>query len=429
MAFALVKRLVRWRPGRLASNTLASTGWQMMRLGLQVLSLVLVARLLGPEGYGTFAGFGSVAVILGNLTGWGSSYLLLQSVSRAPATFGRHWYATQHIILISSTLLTLLYLTITPSLLQLSLPFLPLLAIALSELLCYPLVYAAGFAFQAHERMAWASALPAGMALARLAGASLFWLAGGKTLESYADYHLTTSIVAMMAALLAVQWQLSPKPERQPYTWKEMQQGLRFSSGTLSTSLLSEMDKILAVRYLGPEPGGAYSIAYRLLGTLATPVLSLMMASQPRLFRHNSTKGNQLQRLLLILLIVILSYTSIAALVVWFAAPWLTLLLGADYVIAIEATSMLTPLLPLLSLRLAASLALTSLGHPSLRSGMELVALVILGFGLSWALPRHGLPGGVAILISTESLLLLGLLLAVAYITAGKSRNPACYGP
>lgn len=415
MPLTRLKRLSRWQPGQLASNTLASTFWQMMRLGLQVVSLILIARLLGPEDYGAFAGFGSVAVILGNLSGWGGSYLMLQSVSRTPASFGRHWYATNYMILVSSAILTLLYLALTPALLQLPLPFWPLLAIALAELLCYPLVYAAGFAFQAHERMAWASALPAGMALSRLAGASLFWLAGGNTLERYADYHLATSLVTVMTALVAVQWQLRPQWEWRPYTGREIRQGLGFSSGTLSTSLLSEMDKILAVRHLGPEPAGAYSIAYRLLGTLATPVLSLMMAAQPRLFRHAPASGKQLNRLLLLLFVVILGYASLASLVVWLAAPWLPLLLGSDYIMAIEASRLLTPLLPLLSLRLAASLTLTSLGHPSLRSGMEFVALVVLGFGLSWVLPRQGLHGGIAMLICTESLLLLGLLLAILH--------------
>jgi len=48
-------RLHSWRPGRLARNTVLATFWQGVRIVLQFAYLVLVARMLGAEGYGLFS--------------------------------------------------------------------------------------------------------------------------------------------------------------------------------------------------------------------------------------------------------------------------------------------------------------------------------------------------------------------------------------
>jgi len=49
------------------------------------------ARLLGPSGYGVFAGISGVGTAIGGLTGLGTGWLMLQSVSRQPATFASQW--------------------------------------------------------------------------------------------------------------------------------------------------------------------------------------------------------------------------------------------------------------------------------------------------------------------------------------------------
>lgn len=408
---------LRYKPGQLALNTLSSTAWQVIRLACQVLSVVIMAKVLGPQGYGALVGFGGLAVVLGGFTGLGGGYLLLQSVSQDAASFSRHWHATLHIIGLSGLLFSLVFLLAVPALLQLPWAASPLLAIALSELVCLPLVHACSFAFQAHERLGWAGALPALMAGARLLGAIAFLLTGSSHVEHYVWFQLGASLLAALTACLMVQKLLQPVPTKALYSWAELRNGLRFSASSFTSNAQVELDKILSVRFLGAGAAGSYTIAYRLVTALAMPAVSLALAAQPRLFRHASHPGSPaLRHLLQMMILAILGYALLAALVVFLIAPFLTTLLGTAFAPAVTAAQMLLPLLPLFGLRIMAGILLTSLGHPGQRVGLELLALALLA-GLSTVLmPRHGLTGTVLAVLGSESLLLL--MLSVAALRA-----------
>lgn len=402
--------VLRYRPGKLLLNTLSGTLWQIIRLGCQALSIVIIARGLGSHGYGTLAGFGGLAVILGGLTGLGGGYLLLQSVSQKKTTFSHHWHATLHIISSSGLLLSILFLLTAPTLLHLPLGLFPLLAIAISELICLPLVYACSFAFQAHERLGWASALPACMACVRLLGAIAFLLSGITKLEHYLLFHLSASLLTASAAYLIVKNLLQPSPSKTTYKWADLRHGLSFSASGFTSNAQTELDKILTVRFLGAGPAGSYALAYRLITALAMPAASLALAAQPRMFRHAGIpNAPALRHMLKVMVMVILGYSLLAAIAVLLIAPLLIGLLGADFTPAVGVAQMLLPLLPLFGLRILAGILLSSLGYPAQRAGLELLAIVLLA-GLSIGLmPRYGLTGTVFAVLGTESLLLLTL--------------------
>ena len=52
----VMKRLLAISRHRLAQNTVLATGWQGIRVALQAVWVVLLARAIGPGGYGSFAG-------------------------------------------------------------------------------------------------------------------------------------------------------------------------------------------------------------------------------------------------------------------------------------------------------------------------------------------------------------------------------------
>ena len=106
-----------WRPGRLARNTLLSTGWQGLRLALQFAYLVLVARLLGVEGYGVFAGSIALAASLSPLVGWGFYMILVQEVSRSPRRFPEFWAKALWAVAVSGPVMAGIMLALAPLLL------------------------------------------------------------------------------------------------------------------------------------------------------------------------------------------------------------------------------------------------------------------------------------------------------------------------
>lgn len=54
-----------------------------LRLIVQAGTLLLLAAVLGPEGFGLYAGLGALAVLLGTLANFGTHLTLLRDVSRA----------------------------------------------------------------------------------------------------------------------------------------------------------------------------------------------------------------------------------------------------------------------------------------------------------------------------------------------------------
>lgn len=405
------QRLLAYRPGALATGALLATGLQLLRVGCQAVGVIVLARFLGPQDFGLLVGIGGMAMIIGTLSWLGGSYLMMETVTGQPARFGPAWSATRHSVFWLAAVLLLPFMLLTPLLLQLAPAPLLLLALGLSEILCYPLVYAAGFAFQAHQRQGWANGLPALMAVARLLAAIVFllWLPA-PTLEGYALFHLAASLLCAGLALLAVQRVLAPAPARERYGLADLRRGAGYLMGGLSLNAYGEADKILAVRVLGTGPAAAYAVGYRVISMLAMPALALAQVAQPRMFRHVQAGEEQALRALVVRLALSgLAYTAAAAGLAWLLAPLLAPLLGTAYETAVTAARALVVLLPLIFLRVLAVTLLTSLGRPGLRAGMEIVAIGLMAAAIHVAAPRFGLEGVIASVVAVEVLLFLAL--------------------
>src|SRR5690348_9623034 len=71
--------------GPIAQGTLRTSLVFGLRLVVQAGTLLLVARALGPDSFGAFAGVAALAVMLGTLATFGTHLLLLGEVSREPS--------------------------------------------------------------------------------------------------------------------------------------------------------------------------------------------------------------------------------------------------------------------------------------------------------------------------------------------------------
>src|SRR5690606_23696933 len=118
----------------LARNTLLMVFWQALRAGLQAAWAIGLARVLGLNGYGTFAGHAGLATALGALSGVGFGLLMLQEASRDAGAFVPRWRKALWRLVISALLLSAVYVGLAVSWLGTSLHWMTLLAIALPEL-------------------------------------------------------------------------------------------------------------------------------------------------------------------------------------------------------------------------------------------------------------------------------------------------------
>ena len=160
---SIIRGRNRFRDG-IPGSTLLVGFWQAQRLVIQAMWLVLVARILGPGEFGKFAGLVGLAATLGGISGLGFGLVMFQDAVRDPSVLGDRWRTTLLVTLLSGIALTLGYLIVGPTLTATSAPLVALVAVAIAELVAFPVTSASTFAFAAHERMGWSAALPTLMA-------------------------------------------------------------------------------------------------------------------------------------------------------------------------------------------------------------------------------------------------------------------------
>jgi len=412
---------VAWRKvtsGRTGRNTLFGSAWQVLRLAIQLATVTILARTLGPYAYGTFAGYTGLGIVLAGLTSLGTGTLLIRNVARDASSFGRHWYAMLKLSLVVTIMLLVAYVVIAPRALNAPLPTSGIICLGLAELLFYPLVYCASFAFQAFERIGWATAIATSTAGFRLLGALAFAVQPSHWgIQAYCFIYLFASAMGGVFAICAAAVVLKPPAARRGWIFHrhEIKTGLVYCMPVFTANGMVELDKILAVRFSGPANSAVYTIAYRAMSALATPVSILAIAVQPKLFRvtgrEHAAQRRRLVALILASTVALGILGGFAMVLGGYALPWL---LGPAFAELKSAMALLSPLPVLYCLRMIMGTILTTEGGQRARALLEGIALLVMVLLASLAMPGHGLGGIAVTIIGTEFLLLCGLSVAVA---------------
>jgi O-antigen/teichoic acid export membrane protein len=394
-------RLRRILESPLASRTAVATGFQLLRLVFQVAFLIALARALEPATYGVFVGAAGLASAAAGLSGLGTGMLMVKQVAVQRKLWSATWTHALRMFVSTGAVLSAGFVACAPSLLHISLPLSALACIGLSELICLPLVYLGGFAFQAFDRIAWSAALPCVMAACRLVGVTAFIsLQTTRTLPAYLVYHATASLVAVALMLILVSTMLRPGRSSTGVPKGTTAEALRFCAGWFTNNALIEMDKSLAVRFGSPATAAAYALAYRLSSSLSTPTTSLVLSAQPRLF---SMEGEQRRKLTMSIILTAAVCSSIACVAMILLAPALPWVFGPAYEQAGTFAGLLA-LLPLaFGLRFVLGSLLVAEGRPGLRATLEAVGGLIMIASASILIPRFGAHGMAGMIMVSET--------------------------
>ncbi len=417
----MIAPLRRLAAGKLASDTVLVSFWQAARLGGQALWVLVIARLLGPGGYGLFIGVAGLATTLGGLTGLGQGLVLLQDASREPALFDDRWRKAIGTCLASGIVFAALFALAGVPLFGSALPAGALALIGVCELLLYPLVTTAAFAFSARHRMGMAAALPALVSLGRVLAALACWLLLARpTLDAYVRFHVAATLLCAAGAWWWVHARLRPARAAFALNRRDTAEGLGFSLMWMVGNALTSLDKTLVLRLAGAQVAGLYGATYRLATIVTMPVDALAMAAGPRLFRHGA--GQHQPGLIARLLLTALGYSLRAAGALWLAAGLLPWLLGAAFAPAVPAARWMALFVPCYSLRLLGSNVLMASNRKTLRVLIEGLGLACLVVAARLLVPSHGLAGAVAMICITEALLAVATWAVVAL--DGRRRGP-----
>lgn len=421
-------------PHRLKDNLiLKNTLWMMLgqtgRILLQVAYFIILARTLGPQGYGAFVGVTALVAILSPFGSLGSGNILIKHVARDPRVFERYWGNALILTVASGVALLAAVVTLSPLLLPDSIPLALVWCAALTDLLFARLIDVSGQAYQAFQRLERTALLQVLVYVGRLAAVVAFlFTAREHTPTQWGGFYLASAAVVAVTAVWLVNRELGaprPAPGR---VARELKEGLYFSVSLSAASIYNDIDKMMLARYANLRSAGIYGAAYRAIDVSFTPVRSLLFAAYARFFQHGVGGARGSLRFALRLLPPVVLYSLFAGGVLYCAAPVIPWILGAEYQEAIETLRWLA-LLPLLkTLHYFAADALTGADHQGLRSGLQ---LVVAGFNVAiniWLIPAYSWRGAAWSSLASDGLLAFLLWIALirrAYKPATDEEGPA----
>ena len=412
--------------GPIALATLRTSLILGIRLAMQAGTLLLVARVLGPERFGEFAGVAALAVVIGTLSSFGTNLVFLGEMSKEP---GRRMHVLADALpttLLCGTLLLAVYLLFAGVYLSASgASLMVLLAIGAAEILLQPL-----FAFLSNEHLAMERiarsqvviSLPLVMRL--LAASLVFMVDAADPLAAFSFGYLIASAIALS---LATATSSAPWPTLRDWrlpSRSELHQSSGYAALAFTACGPGEIDKTLAAVLLTPSSSGLYAAGTRVIGAVTLPVIAMLLSALPRLFREGHTQPRETTRLLRWILVAALLYSALITAVLWLAAPVFMGLFGPGYEGISQMIQWLCLAVPGMALRIAAGSMLMALGRPWMRAGFEIAGVIVL---LVCSLMLTGRLGGtgmaVALACAEWTMAALGLaLIASARMRAIRPR-------
>lgn len=410
--------------GTLARSTLRTTGVLIARLLLQAVTLVLLAKLLGPADFGLYAGVAALAALFGMLATAGTHFALLNKTSLAAQDGGAVFaYAIPTTLVVGTALVGVLLMAAVLFSVRAPLPLYVIALIGLTEIVFTPIVGLLNTEHLARERTALSQTLQAMPLAIRLAAlGAIIWAASEDPIIAYAWACLGAAVFSAFVSAAIVRSSLPALSKWRRPSRNELRDALPFAVVNATAVGPSEIDKTLAAKLLPATEAGLYAAAARILGAAALPVVALMLSALPRLFRTSGTNVD-MTKLVLPLFLASTAYGVALGVAVWVAAPFADTLFGREFLGISGALTMLCLVPPALATRLTAGHVLMSTNSAWFRVGSELVGMAMLAVAAFAVAPGSGLKGmAVALTASEWTMAVVGIALVAK--TTRKSRGP-----
>lgn len=412
------------------SNLIKNSLWMLLgfvvRLGIQVIYFILVARSLGPEEYGSFASVLALVTVVAPFASWGSGNIMIKHVSRDSRQFPKYFGASVAITFISGALLTILVVIVVGGLFSWERALTLALPIAVGDFFGTRLADVAGQAFQAHHKLSRTSSIWVLMSLYRLASAiGLFALPLSKTAILWADFYALSGLAAGISAVLWVRKTLGRGPLSLKPMRGEWREGFYFAVSLGSQGAYNDLDKTLVARFVGDAVAGTYAAAYRIFDAGFSPVRAILFASYPRFFQEGSKSLAHSRTFAFRLLPLSLGVGLVVLLTILVMGSYAPAVLGERYALVPHMLLLMSPILILRILHYFIADALTGAGYQGHRTGAQLIVAVLnLALNL-WLTPRYGWQGAVYAGIVSNGLLILLLWVLVWHMEREVKKSEA----
>lgn len=423
----------RRRPGLVAdtgSMLLGQGGKALVQAGY----FLVLARELGPDGFGALSAVLAVVALAMPFTSLGAVHLMVRTVVREPSGAPGQLASAAVVTAAGGAVGTLVVTGVGALLLGSQVVdagdgagggpgaatgtialLATIAALAAADLVGALLAELCGGVYSATGRMRRTASIQLAYSVLRLLGAlGLLIAPAAFTLGAWAAVYAALSLggAAVLLALVARDvGPARPVPSTYLHQWRD---GLAFSIGLGSQAVYNDVDKAMLARITGVGAAGVYTAAYRLVDMAFVPMRALLSAAYPRFFAAGERGIAGTVALARSLAPASLGYAVLAGAALLLAAPLAPVLLGAGYAEVVPVLRGLA-LLPLLKVAhyLAAD-ALTGAGVQRARSAWQ-VGVAVLAVVLNLALiPAHGTAGAVVSSLVCDGALAVALWALVA---------------
>jgi O-antigen/teichoic acid export membrane protein len=401
----------------LARNTLWMFVGQGLRLVIQALYFVEIARSLGARNYGAFVGVVALVGIMYPFGDFGSGNLLVKNVSRNKRLFATYWGRALTTTAATSSGLFVGVLLLAHFLLPATIPLTLVLLVAASDLVGLNIIAICGQSFQAFDRLHWTAAINILISASRLIGASVLIAFNHhpSPLDWGYIYFCSTAGVAAIACILVISKLGSPRFNLLRSA-AEFREGFYFSAGLSAQTIYNDIDKTMLVRLGTLEATGIYAAAYRLIDVCFVPVSSLLYASYSNFFRAGAGGIGACLAYAKPLLLRALGYAVFACLALLLCAGAVPYVLGSGYAKTAEALRWLAVLPALKVIHYFFSNALTGAGYQAWRTLIQVGVAVFNVLINLWLIPLYSWRGAAWSSVASDALLACGVATAVFVI-------------
>ena len=395
-----IKALTAWRPGRLAHNVAHVGAWNAIRIALQALNLVLLARVFGPEVYGALSGSVALFLTAAQFVGLGTGISLVRHVARGGESAAK-LQSIQRIYALSGISIFAFAWIASTWLFGRYLPTNVLLMLAAADIVLMPLIVPLACYFQAKERLGMTSALLTLASIVRCVTILILLIAGVRSIALYAGLYL----VGMAMCVTLILFRLWPKgrvgPVTLPRMIDEVREGIRYAVGSATVTASNELDKSLMLRMAGELATGHYAAASRIAQAGIMPVQALLVAISPRWFReHISETPN---RNLILTLAIAGTYALGAAFACWIASPLLPFVLGKSFEPSVALLQLMSAAILSGSLRTTIMTIAMTRDLQTSRNLIELSCLILSLLLMALLIPQYGGVGAVISIVASDA--------------------------
>ncbi len=407
---------------KLFKNALTIFKSFILRLIIQSLYFVILARSFAPEKYGAYIGIVAIISIIIPFASWGSGEILIQNVSRNRILFQEYWGTAILKTIVFSSIFVILILIIYNFI---SIPYISIYSvffIALANLVFLKINDVSRDAFVSVGLLNYAATTIVIFSLTRfIASLAFIVFFDNPTIFIWCVLYCLATLVSALISLILVFKQIGYPKFNLSKVNSELHEGFSFAISVSAQNIYNDLDKSMLAKLSTLEATGIYGAAYQILSVALTPIQSILFASFRNFFQQGASGIKSSFDLCKKLLPLSLGYSVIAIIGLFVFGPLLPKILGEEYRDSIAALMWLSPTIFLRTMHSFAADTLTGADYQNTRTIMQVIVAIINGLLNLWLIPLYSWHGAIWATIASEFLLMVFLWVSI-YIYSRKAQ-------